>query len=106
MEIKTRIEKGVPVLNLGGSLTVRTDLKTLREAVVSAKSKQIVINLSGLDKMDSSGLGELTALSKDLATKGIDSLFVAIPTQLAMLKTTKLKVFDDEIDAIYSFLGE
>ena len=100
MKIETKNLKGVPIFALWGSLSAGTDIKALRETVLSVKSKQIVINLSGLDKMDSSGLGELVALSKDLATRGVDSLFVAIPTQLSLLKTTKLKIFGSESEAI------
>lgn len=100
MKIKTKNLKGVPIFGLRGSLSTGTDIKALRETVLSVKSKQIVINVSGLDKMDSSGLGELVALSKDLATRGVDSLFVAIPTQLSLLKTTKLKIFGSESEAI------
>jgi len=103
MKINTRNVKGIPVLDLKGSL-VGTDIGgIIAKSAQSTKSNQIVINLSGLDKMDSSGLGELVAVTKELATRGIDSLFVAIPTQLALLRTTKLNAFDDEIDAINSF---
>ncbi|WP_446224475.1 anti-sigma factor antagonist [Nocardia sp. IBHARD005] len=111
MNVETRVIDGVTVVDLSGKLTIGVGDVKLREAVqglLTDGRKKIVMNLSGVTVIDSSGLGVLVgsytsatrsdALLKlsDVPPKVRDILHI---TQLS----TVFETFDSESDAVASF---
>jgi anti-sigma B factor antagonist len=113
MQIKTRQEEGVVIVELEGKLTIGVGDVQLREAVVDLLErgkKKILLDLQGVKNMDSSGLGELVRCkaSANAAGATIKLLHVRDKVQQVLEMTRLIGVFedfDDEIDAIASFRG-
>jgi anti-sigma B factor antagonist len=84
--------------------------KSIRTLVAEGKT-QILLNLSGVTHIDSSGLGELISSHISLSDKGGTLKLVHLTERLRDLMTiTKLltvfDVYDDEPAALASFTGE
>ena len=111
MDITTRQEEGVTIIDLAGKLTIGAGDVQLREELLDqlqGGAKKILLNLKGVRAMDSSGLGELVR-SKATATQSgatIKLLHVEDKVQEVLEMTRLIGVFEnfnDEIDAIASF---
>ncbi len=111
LEIQEREREGVVILDLKGRLTVGQAATVLRDRfaeLISAGKNQVVVNLEGVDYIDSTGLGSLvicfTSLQK---AKGSLKLAHLNKRNLELLLLTKLstvfELFNDEQDAINSF---
>ena len=112
MKFKSRQVDGVTILDLSGRITLGEGSVVLRDAVqdtLSKGSKQILLNLGGVDYIDSSGIGELVsaftsvkngggALKLLNLTKKVHDLL-----QITKLYTGVFDVYDDEASAISSF---
>lgn len=111
MKFKTRQVDGVTVLDLSGRITLGEGSVTLRDAVrdVLAKgSKSILLNLGGVDYIDSSGLGELVSAYTTVKNAGGTLKLLQLTKKVKdLLQITKLytvfDVEDDEATAIASF---
>ena len=111
MKFKTRQVDGVTVLDLSGRITLGEGSVTLRDAVrdVLAKGhKDILLNLGGVDYIDSSGLGELVSAYTTVKNGGgVLKLLQLTKKVKDLLQITKLytvfDVEDDEATAIASF---
>lgn len=111
MNIKTREEEGVTIVDLDGKLTIGVGDVKLREEVsdqLEKGVKKILLNLDKVKTMDSSGLGELVRCKSiaDDAGATIKLLYVQDKVQQVLEMTRLIGVFDDydnEIDAIASF---
>lgn len=114
IEIQQREREGINVLDLNGRLTVGGEVSTYRERLqklIDAARTNIILNLKGVDYIDSTGLGALvmsyTSLQRaggkikllHLSRRGIELL---VMTKL----TTIFEVFDDEQNAINSFFPD
>ncbi len=114
LEIQQRDREGIAILDLSGRLTVGGEVSTFRERVqklIDAGRTNIILNLKGVDYIDSTGLGALvmsyTSLQRaggkikllNLSRRGIELL---VMTKL----TTIFEVFDDEQNAINSFFPD
>lgn len=67
MEVETRREGDVIIADLSGRLVLGDAPATLRDLVdeaLAADEKKVVLNVSGLARLDSSGIGELVACLK------------------------------------------
>ncbi len=62
LRIDTYSLNTVATLNCSGSLIFGVEIETLRSIVQSRKEENIRINLSGIDRIDASGLGLLVEL--------------------------------------------
>ena len=111
MTIEERVAGAVLVLDLNGRLVLNEGAGLLKDKVRSAVyqgRKQIVLNLSGVSYMDSTGLGELIAAYATVTREG-GSIKVANLTQrvsdlLAITKVlTVFDVYESEADALNSF---
>ena len=111
LEITEREREGIKILDLSGRLTVGPAATQLREAISrlqSAGSVNIVLNLTDVDYIDSTGLGTLvicfTSLKK---AQGSLKLCNLNRRNLELLLLTKLstvfQLFNDEQDAVNSF---
>ncbi len=111
LEIAQREQEGITVLDLSGRLTVGPASSDLREAInklQAAGVTKIVLNLSDVDYIDSTGLGTLvicfTGLQK---ATGSLKLCKLNRRNLELLVLTKLstvfQLYSDEQDAVNSF---
>lgn len=97
MNIRSHSLQGVLVLAPSGDLTATSGASELRRA--AAAGSKVVINMSGIDHMDSSGLGELVRVAAGRSVK-----LCNVPSKLrSMLGSTRLAVFSDERSAAGSF---
>ena len=108
----TRVQDNVSIVDLNGKL-IAGDAVVLYNAVQGLASKgisKILINLDGVDMMDSSGLGELTRSGKLAASMG-GTLKLTNPSREVRrtLDAAGLlgvfEAFDSESDAVASFRG-
>ena len=111
LDIQQREREGIAVLELKGRITVGPEASALREACnrLAAEGKRnVVLELGGVDFIDSTGLGALvmcaTAARK---TGGAIKLVNLNRRNIELLVMTKLatvfEIFGDEQDAINSF---
>ena len=111
LRINARNVGEVTVLDLNGTLVVGLGLETLRsrmEQLVAAQRLKIVLNLSGVAVLDSSGVGDLVG-SFSLVKKAGGVLKVASPTKIVreVLRIARLpaiiEIYDTEEAALSSF---
>lgn len=108
LEIQQREHEGVVVFDLKGRITAGPEASLLRERVGGAASHNVVLNLTAIDYIDSTGLGALVMCATSLRKLGGGVKLVNInKRQLELLVITKLAtvfdLFTDEQDAINSF---
>jgi anti-sigma B factor antagonist len=110
MEIKTRQREGIHILDLEGSLVAGEACQLVREAALANLDQQpkVILNLAGLDYIDSSGLGTLVYCFTNLQKAG-GGLRILSPSErdMELMVLTKLatvfQVFNDEQEAVNSF---
>lgn len=95
LKIDSRVEEGLAVLELSGSLTLGPHLPALRRAAREIldgnKVSGVILQLSGLTGADSSGLGELTVVYSFASRRKCPILLVGVsPTLRNMLAMTHL----------------
>jgi len=111
MKFKTRQVDGVTVLDLSGRITLGDGSVTLRDAVqdsLSKGSKHILLNLGGVDYIDSSGVGELVSAFTSVRNAGGELKLLHLTKKVHdLLQITKLytvfDVSDDEAAGVSSF---
>ena len=111
MTIRTRLEHGVTILESSGTITVSGGSAALRDAgqaALGAGSKSVVVDCTGIEMMDSSGLGELVALKRSVEAVGGRLILARLPSNVAaVLKAagllTHFSVYDDVTAAVRSF---
>jgi len=114
LEIQQREREGIFILDLDGRLTVGNEVAAFRDRLqklIDSGRNNIIVNLKGVDYIDSTGLGALvmsyTSLQRaggkikllNLSKRGIELL---VMTKL----TTIFEVFDDEQNAVNSFFPD
>jgi anti-sigma B factor antagonist len=110
-EITEREREGIKILDLNGRLTVGPAANDLREAIASIQSKgnsNIILNLSEVDYIDSTGLGTLVICFTSLQKAGGELKLLNLNKRnLELLILTKLstvfQLFSDEQDAVNSY---
>ena len=111
MEIHFRTEGSVTILDLQGNLTIGRSEEQLRETVnqlLAEGHKHLLINLSEVPTIDSSGIGALIK-AFTTAKNGEGKLKLFKPSRLArqLLSITGLlsviETFEDEATALASF---
>lgn len=111
LEISRREREGILILDLKGPLTAGQAAAALRDALraqMGEGSRNVILNLSEVENIDSTGLGALvmcfTALRK---SAGRLVLLRLNRRHLELLVLTKLstvfEIFDDEQQAVNSF---
>ncbi len=108
----TRVKDNVSIIDLDGKL-IAGDAFVIYDAVQGLTSKgvsAILINLDGVDMMDSSGLGELVRTGKLAASKGatlkLTNLGREVRRTLELAGSLGLfEIFDSESVAVASFRG-
>jgi len=111
LDIQQKDHEGVTVLDLKGRITVGPEASALREkvaALTTAGVKNLVLNLGGVDYIDSTGLGALVMCATTLKKNtGVVKLLNLTRRSIELLVMTKLatvfEIFTDEQDAVNSF---
>lgn len=111
MKIRIRKTGRATILDLNGPLTLGKGDRTLRESVAKlreAGAKNLAINLAGVTKLDSSGIGVLVQAFTSMKKLSGNCRFYAAPkTVRQLLKMVALDtVFDlveDEASALAKF---
>ena len=110
-EIHEREREGVAVYDVSGRLIVGLSCGALRERIrqaIAAGTKNIVLNLKGVDYIDSTGLGTLViCFTSAQKAGGALKLLNLNRRELELFVLTKLTmifdIFNDEQDACNSF---
>jgi anti-sigma B factor antagonist len=111
LDIQQREREGITVLELNGRITVGPEASAIREkcAQLAAEGKKnLVLELSKVDFIDSTGLGALVICATSLRKAGGNVKLVNLNRRnVELLVMTKLatvfEIFTDEQDAISSY---
>jgi anti-sigma B factor antagonist len=111
LTISERTIGNVTVLDLSGKITIGEGSVQLRETVrglLERGAKNILINLGGVDYVDSSGIGELVSCFTTTKNQGGQLKLLNLTKKIKdLLMITKLltvfDTYDDEGEAIKSF---
>lgn len=114
LEIKAREREGIAILDCKGRIVLGPEMEQFRvhtRSLMEAGKMNMILNLLQVDNIDSSGLGELLALSKDLSRQSGQVKLVELnKKQVQLLVITKLttvfEIYDNEQDAINSFFPD
>lgn len=111
MTLSTREVSHVTIVDITGRITLGDETGQLRDTVanlISQKKMKILLNLAGVDYIDSTGVGELVSSFITVRNAGGDlKLLNLTPKVNDILNVTKLytvlDIRDDEFTAIKSF---
>ncbi len=111
MQITTRQRDGVTIIDLKGKITIGSGDVELKNAVVQAVNDgaaKILINLSDVTTIDSSGVGELVSSYITSKNRGAQLKLVNLPAKVQDVLTvtqliTVFDVYDTEDEAVRSF---
>ncbi len=111
VKVSTRQVGDVTVADVAGKLTLGEGSSTLRETLRNLATqghKKILLNLSGVTYLDSSGIGELVAGYTTITSAGGKLKLVNLTSRVQNpLQTTKLytvfDIYEDETDGVKSF---
>lgn len=111
LDITQREREGITILDLKGRLTVGNEASAFRDrisALNQAGTHNLVLNLQGVDYIDSTGLGALVMCATSLRkSSGNMKLLHLNRRNIELLVMTKLatvfEIFTDEQDAVNSY---
>lgn len=111
LKINTREVARVTILDVTGRIVLGDEIGSLRDAVrnlLADGKKKIILNLAGVDYIDSSGVGELVSSYTTVRNSGGELKLLNLTQKVQdVLYVTKLyTVFDvreDEFTAVKSF---
>ena len=111
LDIQQREREGITILDLKGRITVGPEAGALRDHVAGlnrAGTGNLVLNLAGVDYIDSTGLGALVMCAIGLRKTGGNMKLVNLNRRnVELLVMTKLatvfEIFTDEQDAVNSY---
>ena len=111
MKASSRSVDGVEIIKLEGKITIGSSDQQLREVIgnaIAAGRTNILLDLSGVTTIDSSGIGELVGSYTTVTNRGGKLKLLHLPAKLnELLHVTQLitvfEVYDNEQDALKSF---
>ncbi|HEX6177013.1 MAG TPA: STAS domain-containing protein [Thermoanaerobaculia bacterium] len=111
MKSSSRTVDGVEVIKLEGKITIGAGDSQLREVITNAMNSgrnNILLDMSGVTTIDSSGIGELVGSYTTVTNRGGKLKLLHLPAKLnELLHVTQLitvfEVYDNEPDAVKSF---
>ncbi len=114
LEIARREREGIVILDVGGRLVAGEEATALRDRIrdlAAAGVTQAILNLQGVDYIDSTGLGTLVICFTTLRkADGALKLVNLTRRNLELVVLTKLEtvfeVFNDEQEAVNSFFPD
>jgi anti-sigma B factor antagonist len=114
LRITRREQEGVSILELRGRLTFGPEDISVNDEIrhaLAARRNRLVIDLSGVDKIDSAGLGTLLYARAELRGAGGGLALANLnPSHMESLVLARLEtvfdVFASQVDAVNSFFPE
>jgi anti-sigma B factor antagonist len=114
LDIRQREHEGITVLEPKGRIIVGPEASSLRATVSALNTSgkhNIILNLAGVDYIDSTGLGALVMCATSLRREGGSLKLVNLNRRnIELMVMTKLstvfEVFNDEQDAVNSFFPD
>lgn len=111
MKATTRSVNGVEIINLQGKITIGSGDSQLREVITNALDSgknNLLLDMSGVTTIDSSGIGELVGSYTTVTNRGGKLKLLHLPAKLnELLHVTQLitvfEVYENEKDALKSF---
>ncbi|MFZ0807389.1 MAG: STAS domain-containing protein [Candidatus Sulfotelmatobacter sp.] len=111
LTIDPREVSHVTILDVHGRIVLGDEIHTLRDAVrglIAQGQKKIILNLAGVDYIDSSGVGELVSSFTTVRNAGGELKLLNLTQKVHdVLHVTKLytvfDIKDDEFHAVKSF---
>jgi anti-sigma B factor antagonist len=111
VQVTNRVVGDVSVIDVAGRITLGESTSALRENIrglVGKGNKKILLNLSDVSYIDSSGIGELVSGFTTVTNQGGVLKLLGLTKRVKdLLQITKLytvfEVFDDEAAAVRSF---
>ena len=111
MKANSRTVDDVEIISLQGKITIGSGDTQLREVItnaVNAGRNKILLDLSGVTTIDSSGIGELVGSYTTSTNRGGKLKLLHLPAKLnELLHVTQLitvfEVYENEAEAIASF---
>jgi anti-sigma B factor antagonist len=111
MKATTRTVDNVEIISLQGKITIGAGDTQLREVISNAVAEgktNILLDLSGVTTIDSSGIGELVGSYTTVTNRGGKLKLLHLPAKLnELLHVTQLitvfEVYDNEAEALKSF---
>ena len=111
MKASSRSVDGVEIIKLDGKITIGAGDQQLREVISEALAngrQNILLDLSGVTTIDSSGIGELVGSYTTVTNRGGKLKLLHLPAKLnELLHVTQLitvfEVYENEQDALKSF---
>jgi len=111
MKANSRTVDDVEIISLQGKITIGSGDTQLREVItnaVNAGRNKILLDLSGVTTIDSSGIGELVGSYTTATNRGGKLNLLHLPAKLnELLHVTQLitvfEVYENEAEAIASF---
>jgi len=111
LTIDNREVSHVSILDIKGRIVLGEEIRDLRDAVrslVAQGKKKIILNLAGVDYIDSSGVGELVGCFTTVRNAGGELKLLNLTQKVHdVLHVTKLytvfDIKDDEFQAVKSF---
>jgi anti-sigma B factor antagonist len=111
MKATTRDVSGIEIIKLDGKITIGAGDQQLRDVIastVAAGKNKILLDLSGVTTIDSSGIGELVGSYTTVTNRGGKLKLLHLPAKLnELLHVTQLitvfEVYENENEAVASF---
>ena len=111
MKATTRTVDNVEIISLQGKITIGSGDTQLREVItnaVNAGKTNVLLDLSGVTTIDSSGIGELVGSYTTVTNRGGKLKLLHLPAKLnELLHVTQLitvfEVYENEQEAVASF---
>jgi anti-sigma B factor antagonist len=108
MKATTRDVNGIAIIKVDGKITIGAGDQQLRDVIANADSNKILLDLSGVTTIDSSGIGELVGSYTTVTNKGGKLKLLHLPAKLnELLHVTQLitvfEVYENEQEALASF---
>lgn len=111
MKATSRTADGVEIINLQGKITIGsgdTQLRDVITAALSAGKNKVLLDMSGVTTIDSSGIGELVGSYTTVTNRGGKLKLLHLPAKLnELLHVTQLitvfEVYENEAEALKSF---
>ena len=111
MKFNVRQSGEVTILDLSGKITIGSGEEALRntmQEILNTGAKKVLINMSGVTMIDSSGIGELVSAYTTATNRGSKLKLTNLPSKVSDILTitqliTVFDVYDNEADAVNSF---
>ncbi len=111
MTVKTDTKSGLLVCQIEGDIDINSspDIKKAFDKLISKRSPKIVVNLSGVSYVDSSGLATLVEILKNMRAYGgrirLSNLSPRVKGLFEITKLDKLfEILQEEEEAVTTFI--